>query len=179
MTDEYIPVRVRECPDGSHPDGDTVWILPKLSLEGGIAARQDLADVAREFPVKTSDFDADGSPLTEAGRAYDHALIRRWMVTFCRYGAVSWDLHDDDGPIAFSVDRLLEDGELGFAVADKADDYYRSAVIRPLAQRASQTSQRGRAASRSTQAPTTSTGSRRASSSRRASAGQRSEAPTP
>lgn len=178
MSDELVPVRVRECPDGTHPEGDTVWILPKLSLEGGIAARQDLAEVRRAFPITDGDMDEKGSPVTAAGRAWDAALIRAWMVTFCRFGAVSWDLHDPDGePWPFDVERLLTDGEIGFAVADRADDFYRSAVIRPLALGARETSRSG-AMDGSTSAPKTSTGRPRRRSSRRASAGPRSEAPT-
>ena len=176
---DLIPVRVRECPDGTHPDGDHVFILPKLSLEGGIAARQDMTFVQERYPVGKDDIDAEGNFVTDAGRAYDAALIRAWMVTFCRYGAVSWELHDPDGPVwPFSVDRLLEDGELGYIVADVADDHYRAAVMRPLLVTVQTTSRPGAGASPSTPPRTTSTGPRRRSSSRRASAGRQSRART-
>ena len=158
---DLIPVRVRECPDGTHPDGDVVFLRPKLSLEGGIAARQDV-DAVRST---TEDLDS--------------FLIRRWMVTFCRYGAVSWTLHDEGNPEPwpFDVGVLLEDHDLAYAVADKADDLYRESVMRPLLARLSTTSSNG-ATGGSTSQPTTSTGSSRRRSSRAASAGRRSEART-
>jgi hypothetical protein len=175
---DLIPVRVRECPDGTHPEGDHVFILPKLGLEGGIAARQDLAEVRRLYPITSADISDAGEFVTEAGRAYDAALVRRWMVTFCRYGAVSWELHDEGGEVwPFDVSRLLGDAELGFVVADRADDFYRESVMRPLLERARQTSRSGATGS-STSRPTTSTGKRRARSSRPATAGPQSPAPT-
>ncbi len=158
--EDLVAVRVRECPDGSHPDGDTVWILLKLILEGGIAARQDV-DAART-----------------SSEGFDVFLIRRWMVTFCRFGAVSWNLHDTDGEEwPFDVERLLQDHDLAYPVADKADDLYRESVMRPLLETVRQTSPRGRAAD-STSRRTTSTGSRRRSSSPAPSDGQPSEVPT-
>lgn len=169
---DLIPVWVRECPDGTHPEGDHVYILPKLSLEGGIAARQDLAEARRLCEITTADFDAKGNPLTPAGRAYDAAIIRLWMVTFCRYGAVSWELHDAGGEVwPFDVDTLLADAEIGYLVADRADDFYREAVTRPLAQGARQTSRSG-AADGSTSQPKTSTGPQRRRSSRATTAGR-------
>ena len=158
---DLIPVRVRECPDGSHPDGDHVYILPKLSLEGGIAARQDVDAV---------------SSTTEDLNTF---LVRRWMVTFCRYGAVSWELHDPGGEVwPFDVSVLLADHDLAYVVADKADDLYRESVMRPLLERARSNTSRSGAAGGSTSPKTTSTGSRRRSSSRPASAGQPSPVPS-
>lgn len=153
---DLIPVRVRECPDGTHPEGDHVYILPKLSLEGGIAASQDIDNAN----------DPD-------------ELIRRWMKTFCRYGAVSWDLHDPDGDEwPFDVDRLLADFDLGFIVADKADDLYRESVMRPLLARTRSNTSPSGAAAGSTSPRAASTGSRPRRSSRPASDGQPSPVPT-
>jgi hypothetical protein len=158
---ESIPVRVRECPDGSHPDGDVVYLRPKLDLEGGIAARQDV-DAVRS-----------------TNEDLDTFLIRRWMVTFCKYGATGWNLHDKDKtePWPFDVDVLLADHDLAYPVADKADDLYRESVMRPLLARLSPTSPDGETAT-STSRPMTSTGTPRRRSSRRSSAGMPSQAPT-
>jgi hypothetical protein len=176
--EDLIPVRVRECPDGSHPEGDHVYILPQLSLDGGIAARQDMTFANAEHPVTAADIDDQGNWITENGRLYDAALIRRWMVTFCRYGAVSWTLHSPGGQVwPFDVNVLLQDAELGYEVADKADDYYRGAVMRPLVQEPSKPSPRGDLDG-STSAKPKSTGSPRRRSSHRASAGRRSGAHT-
>ena len=175
---DLIPVRVRDCPDGTHPEGDHVYLLPKLSLEGGIAARQDIAEARRVADISNDDFDGSGNPLTPAGRAYDAALIRLWMVTFCKYGAVSWELHDKDGEVwPFDIDVLLTDAELGFLVADRADDIYREAVVRPLALAARQTSRSGPRPA-STSPRTTSTGKPRRPSSAASTDGQPSAVPT-
>ena len=108
---DLVSVRVRECPDGSHPDGDTVSLHPTLSLEGGTAAMQDYAASL-----------GDASSLTQ-----------RWLRTFVRYGAADWTLHDPGGePWPFDVERLLSDFALSWAVAAKADDLYGEAVLLPL-----------------------------------------------
>jgi len=161
MSNELVPVRVRECPDGTHPDGDHVYILPKLSLECGIAARQDIVAA---------------NTLPEDER--EGALVRLWFRTFCKYGAVSWELHDAGGEVwPFDVNVLLADFDLGFEVADKADDLYRDAVMRPLLERARKTSRSG-ATDGSTSQRTASTGTPRRRSSRATTAGTLSQVHT-
>ena len=76
-------VRVRECPDGSHPEGDGVFIHPKATLDIGLAARQDMFTVFGDAALKT-----------EAEK--DRALLRRWFDTYCRMAPVSWNLHDPE-----------------------------------------------------------------------------------
>jgi hypothetical protein len=73
-----IEVRVRDCacPDAPHPDGDIVYLRPKIGLEGGIAAQQALAK-------------ADGDV---------EVLTRLWLSLFVRYGATGWNLRDETGP---------------------------------------------------------------------------------
>ncbi len=150
---ELVPVRVRDCPDGTHPEGDSVWLRPTLSLQGGLTA----AGQVRQ---------ANGD---------DQVLYRLWMDTFARYGAVAWNLHDEGQPEPwpFDVERLLDNFEWAFPVADKADDMYRPGLFDPLAKRRPSSSPRGQTA------PSTSSSPNRASrrSSRpRGSAGQQSAA---
>jgi hypothetical protein len=159
-------VRVRECPDGSHPEGDGVWIASRLSLECGMAARADILRAQKDAGPDASDEDVWS------------ALFGRWMQTYARLAPVSWNLHDEEhvtkdnpsGEWPFEPARLLEDFELGFPVADRADDLYREAVMRPLGEAPSTTSRRGTNGS-TTSARTTSTGKSRGRSSRPSTAG--------
>ena len=157
MTEELVLVRAISHPDGTHPDGDTVSLLPSLSLDGGIVAIQDFA--------------ASGGDTA--------ALTRRWLQTFVRYGAVGWTLHDPEGEVwDFDVERLLADFALAWTVADKADDLYGESVLRPLGLTAqSRTSPPG-PTDASTPPTGRSTSKRRARSSAPPSAGQPSPVPT-
>jgi hypothetical protein len=118
-----IEVRVRDCacPDAPHPDGDIVYLRPKIGLEGGIAAQQALAK-------------ADGDV---------EVLTRLWLSLFVRYGATGWNLRDEGGAVPFDVDALLADYALSWAVAEKAEELYGDDVMRPLLNRPSTTSQAG------------------------------------
>lgn len=121
---EPTSVRVRDCacPGTPHPDGDVVYLAPKLSLAGGLAADFDIRKAA-----------GDGTFLAQL-----------WQVTFVRYGAIGWNLVDEDGPVDFDVNALLEDYTLARPVAEAADDLYGEAVMRPLVARLKATSPRGR-----------------------------------
>lgn len=113
-----VPVRVRACacPDSPHPDGDIVYLLPSLSLEGGAAAEFDL--------MQTQDV------LDEQRRTY--ALLARWTATFVRYGAVAWNWLDDTGPVPFDAETLVADYRVSRLVAGKANELYSEAVTAPL-----------------------------------------------
>ena len=120
---EPIEVRVRDCacPDTPHPEGDEVYLLPSLSLEGGAAAELDLMD--------------SGSITDEKRRTT--ALLARWTATYVRYGAVGWNWLrlGESGrpePVPFDVDVLLADYRLSRSVAEKANELYAEAVLGPL-----------------------------------------------
>jgi hypothetical protein len=155
-------VRVRECPDGSHPEGDGVWIATRLSLDCGIAARQAIVAAHTE------------SGGNEA--AMDAALIRHWFKAYARFAPVSWNLHDETGPWPFDPQRLVDDYDLGYPVADRADDLYRDAVMRPLLDAPSTPSRHGTNGS-TTSPRTTSTGKSRKRSSQPSTVGTQSPAP--
>jgi hypothetical protein len=100
-----------------------VFLAPKLSLAGGLAANGDIIQAA-----------GDGSILAAA-----------WKATFVKHGAVGWNLLDEDGdPVDFDVNVLLEDYSLSEALADKADDLYGESVMRPLLLRLKNISPNGR-----------------------------------
>lgn len=116
-----VPVRVRDCacPDTPHDEGDFVYLRPTLSLEGGIAAQQDLVAAGADADI----------------------LTRRWLITFVRYGAVGANFIEP-----FSVEEVLADFELAMPVANKAEELYSQAVLRPLGLGRPKNSPRGRTA---------------------------------
>ena len=145
-----VEVRVRDCacPDGAegkpHPDGDVVFLAPKLSLAGGLAATADISAAL-----------GNGSMLAEL-----------WLVTFVKHGAIGWNIVDEDGdPVPFDVDVLLDDYDLAMPVAEKADELYGDTVARPFLTRLKAISQRGRTEA-STSPPSGSTTKPRKRSSR-------------
>lgn len=117
-----VPARVRDCacPGTPHADdGDVVYLSPTISLDGGIAAEQDLVKAAGDSDL----------------------LIRSWVKTFLRYEAKGWNLVDEAGePVPFDLDALLADYALARPAADKAVDLYGDTVLNPLLER----QQRGR-----------------------------------
>lgn len=116
---EPIQVKVRDCPTGLHNgEGDWVLLAPTLSLDGGLTAEGDLRIVTAQV-----------DDPTERGMT----LQRKWAITFVRFGAKGWNLHDDDGTaLPFDIDALLDDYGLARIVADKAADLYTEAVLRPF-----------------------------------------------
>ena len=146
---ELVIVRARDCacPGTPHEEGDTVSLLAKLSLSGGLAAQADIIAAA-----------GDGSTLAQ-----------RWLVTYVRHGAVAWNLVDEDGPVPFDVDAILADYSFALPVADRADDLYSAAIIDPLTVRLNGISRNG-LTDASTSPRVRSTQKRRGSSSRARSA---------
>lgn len=121
-TSGLVEVRVGDCacPDTPH-EGDVVYLLPKLGLEGGTAAEFDLL-FSREIE------DAARSTLV---------LLARWTVTFVRYGAVGWNRVrlDERGrpePEPFDVEALIADYAAARLIAERANELYSEAVMRPL-----------------------------------------------
>lgn len=109
------------CPGTPHAE-DVVYLAPRLSLKGGIAAQGDL--VAANGDTK--------------------ALTVAWTETFVRYGVTGWNLTDAAGkPEPLDIDGLLSDYATAEAVADRAVDLYRDQVLDPLARRLRATSQPG------------------------------------
>ena len=120
---EPIAVRVRDCACPTpHEEGDVVYLAPKLTLAGGLQAQADIIEAA-----------GNGGMLAAS-----------WQITFVKHGAIGWNFIDDEGPVPFDVNVLLDDYELASPVAEKADELYGESVMRPLLQRLNPTSRNGR-----------------------------------
>ena len=105
--------------------GDEVYLLPSLSLEGGAAAELDLLE------------------SQDHGDRAGSWLLARWTVTYVRYGAVGWNWTtlDEQGrsvPLPFDVDVLLADYSLSKEIANRASLLYSEAVLGPLLKAASE-----------------------------------------
>ena len=145
-----------------------MFVLPTLPLEGGLQAESDRASALAEAI-------ASGGAPGKAGYTDDQKnamavhmaeqLRRKWLVTYVRFGAVSWNLEDEDGPIPFDVNAVLADYGMARLVADKCDELYGETVALPLLQGQATASPRG-PTRRRTSAKTASTKARRGSSSR-------------
>ena len=108
---DVLAVKVRDCSIEGHEEGHSVFLAPTLSLEGGITAEQNIVE-------------AQGD---------QSKLIRLWLRTFVTYGAVGWDLHDEEGtPLPFSVEAVLADWAIARPVADRASDLYGDSVMAPF-----------------------------------------------
>lgn len=131
MTDR-IPVRVRACacPDTPHPDGDVVYILPTISLEGGMAAEAELAAVIAAVPLPAGAGEAERARVA-AERT--RRLRPRWFRAFIEHGAVGWNLVGEGGaPVPFDAAAVVADYSLGRVVAEACDARYSDAVLAPF-----------------------------------------------
>lgn len=116
-----VSIGACSCPRSPHAQ-DVVYLAPRLSLAGGMAAQADL--IAAGGDIK--------------------ALTVAWTETFIRHGVTGWNLVDVAGkPEPFDVAPLLADYGLSEGIADAAIDLYRDQVIDPLARRLGTTSQPG------------------------------------
>lgn len=169
-----VEVRARDCacPGTPHEDGDLVYLLPTLGIEGGLEAEAQLLDAIRKFPITEKMSKAAEAEATEGRSRY---LRPKWFSTFLRYGAVGWNLVDDNGPRPFDVDVLIGDYSLARMPGDTAADLYGASVLAPFQSPPPKHSQNGRTA-RGTHPPSTPTPLRSRRSSRPASDGPRSEA---
>lgn len=109
-----VPIGPCECPGTPHGDGDVVYLAPRLSAPGGMAAQGAIVDGG-----------TDSLRLQE--------LL--WRV-YRDHGILDWNLLDEDGePVpltAANKEAALPYGKGGEQVADKADDLYSEDVLRPF-----------------------------------------------
>lgn len=113
------PVRVRigdcECPDAPHTEGDHAYLRPRLTPQAGMRLTRLIIDTG---------FDAQ-KLAPELGMA--------WLAE----GIVAWDLLDDAGmPVPFD-EATLRSGAISWEdtllpIADRADDLYGEATLRPF-----------------------------------------------
>lgn len=103
----------------TNPDwsGSTVYLLPALGLEGGAMAEFDLLSTQ--------------SIEDEDRRTF--AMLARWTATFVRYGSVAWDWTRQNGEaVPFDPEVLVSDYSVSRLIAEKANQLYSEAVMRPL-----------------------------------------------
>jgi hypothetical protein len=164
MGAELVTVRVRDCacPDTPHEDGDVVYLLPTLSLEGGAAAEMERQVITDGFSEVT---DAEKTRLTMR-------MLARLTDVYVRYGAVGWnwlqlDAKGKPEPVPFDVEVLLRSYALAKAVAGEASELYSEDVLGPLLAAAAEAAKPNRQQRRSRTGRTTgSTSARRASTSK-------------
>lgn len=145
-----VGVRVRdcECPGTPHAEeGDVVYLRPTLGLAGGLAAENDNSLAIAETLATIGRPPKGGwSPAQQAQMVplLTEGLRSRWLVTYVRHGAMGWNLTDEDGPVPFDVQVILDDYNLAQPVAEKCDELYGETVARPLLARLSARSPSGR-----------------------------------
>lgn len=126
---DTTPVEVNigacDCPGSPHADGDLVYLAPRLSMAGGMAAQGVIADAM-----------GDTIRLQEL-------LADLWV----RYGVIGWNLVDERGePMPLTPENVaaaLPYGKGGRLVAERADDLYAEDILAPLVERAGKLSSRG------------------------------------
>lgn len=119
---ELVPVRVSECRcDGTpHPDGDEIYLLPKLTYEGGSAATAALGKV-----TAVGDID------------------RLLGLAYLRHQAVGWNVVEDGKAVPFDLEAILADWTVAKPIAEKADELYSETFLGPLVRAAAASSRSG------------------------------------
>lgn len=114
---DTVEVRVRDCacPDHFHNGtGDLVYLRTSPSLQLGLAVQADIRAAL-----------GDGELLKQA-----------WLISYVKHGVVGWNLVDARGkPRPLDVQELLDDFDMGLAIAEKADELYGDRVVTPFVQK--------------------------------------------
>lgn len=132
---DNVPVPLGYCPcEGEpHPDGDIVYLRPKLTMAGGMAA---------QGAILQSVVEVEGKAVLDQLR-----LAELLAVVWIRHGVVEWTFQDDEGePIPCTpgnVELALPYDAGGRIVADTADDLYNKAILAPLQDQSTKRSGRG------------------------------------
>lgn len=117
-TESLVPVEVPcLCPDTPH-EGDTVYLHPKIGLQGGAVAQRKIIAAIQ-------------------GGAERDEIMGSLMDVYVRYGVADWTFtngnsHKLEVTPENVEKRLLSDFTIGYLVADKADDLYSNALLDPL-----------------------------------------------
>lgn len=120
-----IEVRVRDCtcPGTPHPEGDVVYLAPKLSMRAGMAA----------------------AAIAEGTNSIE--IANGLADVYLRFGVLGWNLLDDDGRARVftpaGVEAEFPYGEGGAEISEACDGLYAQDIIRPLRRRLAQVSGRG------------------------------------
>lgn len=121
---DLVPVGIGDCqcPGSPHPDGDVVYLRPKLGLGAGIAIQR--------LIVEANQNRADSAEIS--GRLAEAYLL---------HGVADWNLAGEGGkPVPVNEDTvrimLLSDFARSAPLAEAADDLYMAVVLGPLVNRA-------------------------------------------
>jgi hypothetical protein len=126
VSTELVPVRVGDCqcPGSPHPDGDLVYLRPRLGLAAGIAIQRLIVEANQD-------------------RADSAEISGQLAEAYLLHGVAGWNLvgeGEGEKPIPVNEDSirlyLLSDFVRSAPVADAADDLYMAAVLGPLVNRA-------------------------------------------
>lgn len=158
MADSLIPVAVAcPCPGTPHSDGDTVFMGPFLSLEGGMLAE---ALMVRSW----ARLENSGKELrqTEASLAVEAALRRVYVAD----GVREWTFVDAEGEDIEVTEEsvrtiLLSNFTLSRPVGDKADELYTTSVLDPLLKQIKKSSRSSPRRESTETSPTQTSGSKR------------------
>lgn len=132
VSDERIPVEMEGCRcHGSPHDHDTVYLRAELDPAGGFAAMAAI----------------------NAAQVNPDVLQERIGRAYAEHGIVDWTFLDDDGePVPVTKENIRRlSWDVIYPIADKGDDIYAEALLRPLVARRLKSSPNGRTA-RSTSA---------------------------
>jgi hypothetical protein len=130
---QVVIVSCREClcsgAPGAH-ERDEVYLTPEPSLRLGLVAQLRITEAVRR---------------NENGVEFDNEKATLDLFdAFIRYGAVGWNLLDEDGEERpFDVEAVLGDMSLGMPTADRASELYLKKVTDPLARKLAATSPTG------------------------------------
>lgn len=117
------------CEGTPHPDGDTVYLRPRLGLAAGVAVQSLVIEAKQTAGVAGAD------------------LLGVLAEAYLLHGVVGWTFVNRSGeplPVNEATIRsqLLADFERGEAVASAADDLYLAPVVLPLVREAPPSSPR-------------------------------------
>jgi hypothetical protein len=124
---ELVPVNIGACacPGTPHPDGDVLYLKPKLGLAEGMAIK----GVASEW-----------LQLEPDERPSQHELTGHLGEVYLEQGVADWNLVGEDGkPLPLTREGLREQVLSDFVraetAADTADGLYYEPILSPLIQR--------------------------------------------
>lgn len=154
------------CPGAPHPDGDDVYLRPRLGLKEGIAVQKLVIDARREQERLDA---AEATGVVAEG--------------YLLYGVIGWTFVDADGaalPVNRQTitERLLDDFTVGEKVADVADDLYMAAVLLPLLRQVPSFSPAGPTNGSTSRASTSAKATGRSRSTRRSSSSPKRSTPS-
>lgn len=158
MSVDLVPVCVGAClcPGTPHPDGDFVYLRPKLGLKDGVILQEPVTDWLRI------------APADRPGQEYMRGeLAERYLIL----GVAEWNLEDENGPIPVNPIsirvNLLDDFDRAEKAAEKGDELYGDVALGPL-RRLVEMSSKATSSNGST-SPTRSTSAKRRKHSKRSS----------